>query len=76
MNPTAIAADDHAGRDGVRRPTYLGGYYAVKSPPDIEPLTLRVPQDPLQQATCGPLMIVDHAPFPLGAEAAVMVIVV
>ena len=41
-------------------------------------LILRVSKatDLLRQSTHGLLMMVDHAPFPMGAEEAVMVIVV
>ena len=72
-NPTVIAADDRNGLNDVRRPAYLSGNYAAKCPPAIEPLTLRVRQDPLRPSASEVLMIMDHAPFSMGAEAAAMV---
>ena len=52
---------------------YLGGYYAAKLPRGTEPLPLMVPKDPLRQSMGGVLMTGDHAPFPIGSEAAVLV---
>ena len=39
----------------------------------MEPLALEVPQDPLRQATCGPMMVVDHGRRFCLAEVAAMV---
>ena len=45
-------------------------------PPNMKPLALKVPKDLLRQCTRILLMLVDHVPFPMGAEAAIMVTVV
>ena len=42
----------------------------------MKPLILRVPEDLLRQSSRGLIMMVDHVPFPMGAEAAVMVTVI
>ena len=64
---TAMACDD------VRHAAYLGGYCTAKSPLGMEPLPLMVPKDPLRQSMGGFLMTSDHAPFPIGSNAAIMV---
>ena len=38
--------------------------------------TLGVPQDPLRQATCGALMMVDYVPMPMGRTGADAVAIV
>ena len=45
-------------------------------PPTMKPLTLRVPKDLLRKSTHRLLMMVYLELFPIGADAAVMVIVV
>ena len=63
--------------DGVRGATYLGHYFAPKCLlPTTKPLTLMVPQHALRSFTCGLVMMTAHAPFPLGADVAVIVILV
>ena len=59
--------------DCVRHTAYLGGYCAAKSPLGMELLLLMVPKDPLRQSMGRVLMTSDHAPFPIGSDAAVMV---
>ena len=44
--------------------------------PRWEPLPLMVPKGPLRQCMDGVLMTSDHAPFPIGLDAAVMVNIV
>ena len=36
----------------------------------MKPLTLGVLQDPLRQSACGALMMVNHAPMPMGRTGA------
>ena len=66
--PTIVTACD-----GARRPANSGGYYAAKLPRDTESLLLMIPKEPLRQSVGEFLMTGDHAPFPIGSEAAVMV---
>ena len=42
----------------------------------MKPFTLGVPQDPLRQAICGALMMLDHAPMPMGRTGAEAVAIV
>ena len=62
--------------DGVRHVAYFGGYCAAKSPLGMESLPLMVPKDPLRQSMGGVLMTSDHALFPIGSDAAVMLDIV
>ena len=54
--------------DSVRHAAYLDGYCycAAQLPLGMEPLLLMVPKDPLRQSS-------DHALFPIGSDAAVLV---
>ena len=62
-----IVADD---RDGVQWRATIRKVRRIlrrKITPRYETLyTVGVPQDPLRQATCGALMMVNHAPMPMG----------
>ena len=59
--------------NGVRHAAYFGGYCTTKSPLGMETLPLMVSKDPLMQPMDEVLMTSDHAPFPIGSDAAVMV---
>ena len=65
----AVAVDERDGSATVCVSTAnLGGYAVTKSPCGTELLPLRVPQDPLRQAMCGTMMVVDRAPFRMGRK--------
>ena len=62
--------------DSVRHAAYLGGYCAAKLPLGMEPLLMMVPKEPLRHSMGGVLIPSNHAPLPIGLDAAVMVDIV